>query len=84
MSELMDSSDLRAYAVGLLYILSAVMPSVQYVEPVMNALIEAVRSSPVRDSLTLTTRVIDRYVSRGGFDCRCCRSCKSSISGNCR
>jgi hypothetical protein len=47
MSELMDSSDLRSYAIGLLYILSAVTPSVQYVEPVMDALIEAVRTSPV-------------------------------------
>ncbi|KZT61232.1 hypothetical protein CALCODRAFT_447468 [Calocera cornea HHB12733] len=46
MSELMDSSDLRSYAIGLLYILSAVTPSVRYVEPVMHALIEAVRTSP--------------------------------------
>jgi len=46
MSELMDSSDLRSYAIGLLYILSAVTPAVQYVEPVMDALIAAVRTSP--------------------------------------
>ncbi|QRW00399.1 proteasome activator complex subunit 4 [Ceratobasidium sp. AG-Ba] len=47
MSNLNDSSELMTYSNAVLYLLSAVTPPLDYVEPIVNALIEATTSSPL-------------------------------------
>lgn len=47
MSELQDSSELQSYSSGVLYILSAVTPPVEFVNPLTESFIDAVRMSPV-------------------------------------
>jgi len=46
MSELQDSSEIQMYSSGVLYILSAITPPPEYVEPFTETFIEAVKSSP--------------------------------------
>ncbi|KAG8924341.1 hypothetical protein FRC02_010498 [Tulasnella sp. 418] len=46
MAELNDSSDIQLYSGAVLYILSAVTPPQEFVEPVMDQFIDAVKSSP--------------------------------------
>ncbi|KAG8770133.1 hypothetical protein FRC12_004487 [Ceratobasidium sp. 428] len=47
MSNLNDSSELMTYSNAVLYLLSAVTPPLEFVEPIINALIEATTSSPL-------------------------------------
>ncbi|KAG9123719.1 hypothetical protein FRC07_014176 [Ceratobasidium sp. 392] len=47
MSNLNDSSELMTYSNAVLYLLSAVTPPLDFVEPIVNALIEATTSSPL-------------------------------------
>ncbi|KAG8737973.1 hypothetical protein FRC10_007440 [Ceratobasidium sp. 414] len=47
MSNLNDSSELMTYSNAVLYLLSAVTPPLEFVEPIVNALIEATTSSPL-------------------------------------
>ncbi|KAJ1310179.1 hypothetical protein OPQ81_006923 [Rhizoctonia solani] len=47
MSNLNDSSELMMYSNAVLYLLSAVTPPLDYVEPIVNELIQAITSSPL-------------------------------------
>ncbi|KAF8758973.1 hypothetical protein RHS01_02837 [Rhizoctonia solani] len=47
MSNLNDSSELMMYSNAVLYLLSAVTPPLDYIEPIVNELIHAITSSPV-------------------------------------
>ncbi|CAE6462385.1 unnamed protein product [Rhizoctonia solani] len=47
MSNLNDSSELMMYSNAVLYLLSAVTPPLDYVEPIINELIHAITSSPL-------------------------------------
>ena len=47
MSELQDSSEIQTYSSAVLYILSAITPPPEFVEPFTETFIEAVKSSPV-------------------------------------
>ncbi|CEL52206.1 Proteasome activator complex subunit 4 OS=Xenopus laevis GN=psme4 PE=2 SV=1 [Rhizoctonia solani AG-1 IB] len=47
MSNLNDSSELMMYSNAVLYLLSAVTPPLDYIEPIVNELIHAITSSPL-------------------------------------
>lgn len=50
MSELQDSPEVQQYSSGVLYILASITPPSEFIEPLTEVFIEAVRSSPVSSS----------------------------------
>lgn len=51
MSELSDNPDLQAYSSGVLYVLSALTPLSDYVDPILDQFVTSIESSTVSASL---------------------------------